>query len=335
MFRSPGGSAAPIWPAMAAIALGSVVLATIILALILATPGGVRAQTSSGGLACGQALSGPIFDKWSAMGGAQGPLGCPSAGEMATAASPLGSAAREAAFAAATILWHASGPRAGQTFVVSGCLYRLYFQYGGPSGWLGLPVSDPINTPDGQRQAFEGGSMLFRRASDECSAEHSTRSVAATASARGATRGPPPETSPLDQFYDAARQDYFAAASAAAAARAQGAHYRRLRTEGYVLTQPFPGDAPLKSYWNETLGAHDTVATPEGERDALAAGYLFDGSQGFIYADPEPGTKPLKRFWNAARGHGLVTATAEGEADAAAQGYAFVRIEGYVLAAPN
>jgi len=114
MFRSPGGSAAPIWPAMAAIALGSVVLATIILALTLATPGGVSAQTSSGGLACGQALSGPIFDKWSAMGGAQGPLGCPSAGEMATPASPLGSAAREAAFAAATILWHASGRAPGR-----------------------------------------------------------------------------------------------------------------------------------------------------------------------------------------------------------------------------
>jgi hypothetical protein len=312
-----------------------VCLATIAAALSLGSPSGALAQTSGGGLACGQALSGPVFDKWTAMGGAQGSLGCPSAHEMATPSSPQGSNAREAAFAAATILWHASGPRAGQTFVVDGCLYRLYFQYGGPSGWLGLPVSDAINTPDGQHQAFEGGSMMFLRASNECSAEHAVQSIAAAPPAKGAAQAAPPETSPLDQFYDAARGDYFAAASANSAARAQAARYQRLRTEGYVMTQPFPGDAPLKAYWNETLGAHDTVATPEAERDALAAGYLFDGSQGFIYADPKPGTKPLKRFWSAARGRSLLTATPEGEADAAAQGYVFVRIEGYVLAAPN
>jgi hypothetical protein len=330
MFRSPDRSIVRIWPAMAFIAL-----ATIAVALIFASPGNARAQESGGGLACGQALSGPILDKWMALGGARGPLGCPSARELATSTSPQGSKAREAAFGAATILWHASGPHAGQTFVVSGCIFRLYFQYGGPSGWLGLPVSDAINTPDGQHQAFEGGSMYFLRAPNECSAEHTTQAVAAAPPERGAAQGAPPETSPLDQFYDAARQDYFAAASASGAARAQAANYQRLRTEGYVMTRPFPGDAPLKAYWNEGLGAHDTVATPEGERDALAAGYLFDGSQGFIYADPRPGTKPLKRYWNAARGHSLLTATPEGEADATAQGYVFARIEGYVLAAPN
>jgi uncharacterized protein with LGFP repeats len=327
MFPSPGRSAARTWGATAL-----VWVATIALALAVAYPGKARGQASAGGLACGQALSGPIFDRWTATGGARGPLGCPSAREMATAATPQGSNAREATFEAATILWHASGPRAGQAFVVSGCFYRLYFQYGGPSGWLGLPISDAVNTPDGQHQSFEGGSVMYLRASDECSAEHVTQSIEATTpSAQGAR----PETSPLDQFYDPARQDYFAAASAAAAARAQAAHYQRLRTEGYVMTQPFPGDAPLKAYWNETLGAHDTVATAEGERDALAAGFLFDGSQGFIYADPKPGTKPLKRFWNTSLRRSLLTATPEGEADAAARGFAFVRIEGYVLKAPN
>lgn len=307
-------------------------LATLALTLGTAPSRGARAQPSPGGRACGQGLSGPIFEAWTAMGGADSPLGCPTAGEMATATSPQGARAMEAPFATGTILWHASGAHAGQTFIVSGCLYRLYFQYGGSSGWLGLPVSDAINTPDGQRQAFEGGSMTYRRATNECSAEHTAEANAAapTASPAGAS-----QTSPLDQFHDPSRGDYFAAASAASAARAQAANYQRLRTEGYVVTLPFPGDEALKAYWNESLGAHETVATPEGERDALAAGFVFDGAQGFIFADPAPGTRPLKLYRNAARDRELTTATAEGEADAAAQGYAFVRIEGYVLTAPR
>ncbi|MGI8841719.1 MAG: LGFP repeat-containing protein [Caulobacteraceae bacterium] len=301
------------------------------IAPIGAAPTMVLAQASDDAPACGQGLGGPILAKWMAMGGARGPFGCPVAGEAVTATSPQGSRAREATFAAGTILWHASGPHAGQTYAVSGCLYRLYFQYGGPSGWLGLPVSEVENVPDGQRQAFEGGVMRFQRASGQCEADHSAEAIAAAAPAARAGL----ETSPLDQFYDASRGDYFAAASAASAARAQAAHYRRLRTEGYVFTQPLPGAIPLKAYWNEALGAHETVATAEGERDALAAGYVFDGSQGFIYADPKPGTAPLKLYRSAARGHELVTATAEGGADAVAQGYAFVRIEGYVPTGPD
>lgn len=325
MFRPVGRVIA--WMGWAVTSAG---LAATTLALAMAAPTAGLARASDD-LACGQALSGPVFDKWTAMGGARGSLGCPVAGETATSTSPQGSKAREAIFPAATILWHASGSHAGQTFAVSGCLYRLYFQYGGPSGWLGLPVSDAANTPDGQRQMFEGGSMTFLRTPDQCSAERSAEAVAA-APAAGRTA---PETSPLDQFHDASRQDYVAVASAAGAARAQAAGYRRLRTEGYVFTQPFPGAIPLKAYWNETLGAHETVATPEGERDALAAGYFFDGAQGFIYADPRPGTRPLKLFRNAALGHELVTASPDGEAAAMAEGYEFVRIEGYVPTAPN
>ena len=306
-------------------------LAAIAVAAAAAAPAGAQARAAEGGPACGESLSGPILDKWATLGGAGGPYGCPTVGEAATSTSPQGSHAREATFADGAILWHASGPRAGQTYAVSGCLYRLYFQYGGPSGWLGLPVSDVINTPDGQRQTFEGGSMSYQRASHQCSAEHTSEIAAADLTAAPAA----PERSPLDQFYDAARQDYVAVASAAGAARAQGAGYRRLRTEAYVFTQPFPGAAPLKAYWNETLGAHETVATPEGERDALAAGYVFDGAQGFVFTDPHPGTRPLKLFRNAALGHELVTASPEGEADAAAQGYVFVRIEGYAPTAPN
>ncbi len=296
-----------------------------------AAPTATTAQASEGGVACGQVLSGPIMSKWGALGGAEGPLGCPVGRESASAVSPSGAAAREAAFNGGVILWHSSGPHAGQTFVVTGCGYRLYFQYGGASGWLGLPISDPVNTPDGQRQRFEGGSVRFLRAPNECSAERNSETTLAAGSPASKA---PPARSPLDLFAEPARGDHIAAASAAAAAAAQAAGYRRLRTEAYVLTEAAEGTLPLKLYWNEAVGDHVTVATAEGERDALARGYGFEGSQGFVYAEPKPGTAPLKQFWNAASRRSLLTATPKEEADAIDQGYAFVRIEGYAFVAP-
>jgi hypothetical protein len=274
-------------------------------------------------LACGQSLSQPVLAKWLLLGGVSG-FGCPAAPELAAPNSPAGTSAREAKFQSGAILWHASGARAGQTFAVSGCMYRLYFQYGGPSGWLGLPTSDAANTPDGQRQTFEGGVMTFQRADGSCEAEPAVPAVAVASSPR----------TPLDQFFDAARGDNVAAASATSVARALAAHYERQRTEGFVFSEPGPGLVPLKAYWNETLNAHDEMATAEGEREAQSAGYAFDGGQGFIYADPHPDTRALKHYRDPSNGHGLVTATPEGEADATARGFHFVRIEGYVAVAP-
>ncbi|MDQ2859813.1 MAG: hypothetical protein M3T55_03610, partial [Pseudomonadota bacterium] len=69
-------------------------LAALTLALGATARGEATAQASGGGLSCGQSLGGPIFDTWTAMGGAGGPLGCPTAGEMASAASPQGARAR-------------------------------------------------------------------------------------------------------------------------------------------------------------------------------------------------------------------------------------------------
>ena len=296
---------------------------TAVSALMLFHSGQARAQTPADDMACAQGLSQPVLAKWLGLGGAHG-LGCPAAPELAAPVSPRGTAAREVKFDQGAILWHASGPRTGQTFAVSGCMYRLYFQYGGPSGWLGLPTSDPINTPDGQRQTFEGGVMTFQRVDSSCEAEPGATTTALAASA----------TVPLDQFFDASRGDNLAAASAVSVARALAAHYQRQRTEGYVFSDPGPGLVPLKAYWNEALNAHDEMATAEGEREALVAGYGFDGAQGFIYADPHPDTRPLKHYRDAGDTHGLVTATAEGEADAAARGYHFVRIEGYVATRP-
>jgi hypothetical protein len=282
------------------------------------------AQEPAGGMACAKNLSQPLLAKWLGLGGAQG-FGCPAAPELAAPNSPQGTASHEVKFAGGAILWHASGARAGQTFAVSGCMYRLYFQYGGPSGWLGLPTSDPVNTPDGQRQTFEGGVMTFQRVDSSCEADPVV--AAATAAVQSARV-------PLDQFFDASRGDAVAAASAPTVSRALAAHYQRQRTEGYVFSEPGPGLVTLKAYWNEALGAHDEMTTAEGEREALAAGYAFDGAQGFIYADPHPDTRPLKHYRDPGDVHSLLTATPEGEADAAARGYHFVRIEGYLATGP-
>ncbi len=287
------------------------------------------------GLACGVALSPPILEKWRTMGGEKGPLGCPAARESPTLPSPTGAVGRQATFGAGdggAILWHASGPRAGQTYVVLGCVWRLYFQYGGPSGWLGMPISEAVNTPDGKIQSFEGGSIAYTRALGACSASHGVEQAAAEPSATVAPAEAP--KAPLDLFFDPARGDYLTTASAGAAAQALAGHYQRVRTEAFVFTTRQPGTTPLKLYWNEKLGDNDTVATHEGEREALALGYEYGGLQGYVYSDPRPGAKALKLFYNAARHDNLLTATPEGEADATAQGYVFVRIEGYAPAGP-
>jgi uncharacterized protein with LGFP repeats len=290
-----------------------------------------NAAAADAGATCGRSLSEPVRNKWRMIGGAEGP-GCPQSPELATPRSPQGSDAREVKFPDSAILWHASGPHEGQTFWVSGCVYRLYFQYGGPGGWLGLPISDTANLPDGQRQRFEGGQISYKRVDHQCEAEPAPDSPAN--SDTGSSVPIAATRAPLDQFYDPISGDHIAAASAPSIDRAVSAHYQRLRTEGYVFTEPGPGLIPLKSLWSESRAAHDEVAIPENEREALAGGYEFDGTQGFIFADPHSGSRPLKHFRDSSHNHALLTATAEGEADAAARGYIFDRIEGYIADTP-
>lgn len=59
---------------------------------------------------------------------------------------------------------HATGPRRGSTFFVRGGIgfcYRRHF--GGPRGFLGLPVSDEHAVPEGARSDFEGGRLVWQR----------------------------------------------------------------------------------------------------------------------------------------------------------------------------
>lgn len=273
-------------------------------------------------LACGRSLSAPIFGEWRGLGGEAGRLGCPLEAERPSAASPQGSRGQEANFAGGTVVWHTTGPRAGQVYAVVAC-YRTYFQFGGTGGWLGLPISDAENTPDGQRQTFEGGALTYYRSPDGC---EETRSAALAAPADLAA------AAPLDLFRTAAGDDFESIASLNATARAVAAQYTRVRTEALVFADPAPGLVPLKMF-ESPAGAHVTVATVQGER-AQGDGATFMGVQGYVRTQPSVGAVALKQYHNAATGHDMLVATPDGEADAKAAGYVFARIEGYAAAVP-
>ena len=279
-------------------------------------------------LACGYRLSQAVLAEWNALGGAKGDLGCPTGNESPGSTSPQGSRASEADFPRGMIVWHASGPRTGQTFAITGCIWRLYYQFGGPSGWLGLPIADQENFPDGQRQSFEGGRITYERATDSCDAEHASEIASASPSPPSAATTPP-ATSPLDAFLDPARGDHLSTATTTVADTALAAHYQVVGHQARVFASGGEGTSPLKLFWNDTKGDHVITATDEGERDAFATGYEFEASQGFVWTDPHPGALTLKQYADPASGHHWLTASADEEAQAKAAGFQFVRIEGY------
>lgn len=280
----------------------------------------------AGDAACGQALSAPILSEWRALGGETGRLGCPTDREADTSASPQGSGGRAATFAGGTVVWHTSGPRAGQAYSVVAC-YRRYFQFGGPGGWLGLPINDAENTPDGQRQMFEGGSLTYSRSLDSCDEEHGAQIANAALGLDAAAA-----KAPLDLFRAPAGDDFESIAAQNATARAVAAQYARVRTEALVFAEPGRDMAPLKLY-EAASGAHVTVATLQGER-AQGDGATFYGVQGYVWTHPVAGAVGLKQYRNIATGREMLIATAQGEADAQAAGYVFERIEGYAAPAP-
>ena len=296
-----------------------------LLAVLLAAGLLAASHALADDLACGKRLSPPVLARWTALGGEGGVLGCPDADESAGATSPQGSKANEADFPTGMILWQSAGPRAGQTFLVTGGLWRLYFQFGGPSGWLGLPTGEAANFPDGQRQSFEGGRITCERATETCEAEHAE----ATAAAAPPAATQPAATSPLDAWFDPARGDHLSVASAGGARTATAANYQRVETLAKVMTDQGPGTAPLKLFWNEAKGDHLATATDDGAQAAFADGYAFEASEGFVWTDPRPGAVTLEQWRDPVSGHHWLVAGADEKAKAEAAGYKFVRIEGY------
>ena len=148
------------------------VAAVLLASAAIPKPAAAEPAPDAQGETCGKVLSDAVRSAWSAIDGRDGRLGCPLESESATATSFRGTTARAAPFQGGEIVLHMSGPLVGNAFAVAAC-DRLYVQYGGVSGWLGLPTSNAINTPDGQRQRFEGGFLMLTRATGTCEAERS------------------------------------------------------------------------------------------------------------------------------------------------------------------
>jgi uncharacterized protein with LGFP repeats len=302
----------------------------VILLSALNAPGEAHAQVvaapspAAQGRACGYALSEAVAGAWRDLGGEGGRLGCPTGLESAGAPSPQGSASRVAPFGQNGLIVVAiSGPRAGQAFAVSGGCYRLYVQYGATSGWLGLPIGDQENTPDGSLQRFEGGVMRWDRALDDCHAEPSAPAPVTAAAASTEA------LAPLDLFEDSATGDRLSLATAGSVTEATAAGYQRVRGQARVLVAEAPGTTRLKLYVNEAANLRQTLASAQSERDALAAGFAFEAGQGWVWIDPRPGAVTLKLYRDSSTGRTRLTAGSEDEQEAAANGYNFVRIEGY------
>ncbi len=87
-------------------------------------------------------------------------LGLPIGQERDTA-SRFTTTATQQDFQGGVIVKLNSGALKDQVFVVSGTIYRLYFELGGTSSWLGYPVGDEFPLSGKQRQNFEGGYVQY------------------------------------------------------------------------------------------------------------------------------------------------------------------------------
>lgn len=111
--------------------------------------------------------------------------------------------------------------------------------------------------------------------------------------------------------------------------------YERIRVEGFVSKNNWPGTIPLKLYYSPTRNDHWLLASPASEESAKDTGYRFVRDEGHIFQYPIPGTVPLKTYWRSARGDHANVAEARSETDQKNSGYSFVRVEGYVFPASD
>lgn len=109
--------------------------------------------------------------------------------------------------------------------------------------------------------------------------------------------------------------------------------YERIRVEGFVSKNAWPGAVPLKQYYSSTRHDSWLLADPASEAAAQATGYRFIRNDGYIFQQPVPGTVPLKTYWHSGRGDHATVAESRSETDQKNSGYSFVRVEGYVFPA--
>ena len=129
-------------------------------------------------VSCGFCLGSGLRQKWLSVGGESGRLGCPWGPETEAGRSPDGTSGRFTQLRGgdgAYLIWAANGPKARQSFIVEGCIFKLYHSMGGTTSRLGFPLQDAVNVPGGVRQEFEGGFIDWDARTRQCSATFRTR----------------------------------------------------------------------------------------------------------------------------------------------------------------
>jgi len=123
-----------------------------------ALPGGAQSFASGAALAGSpvRLVPVPIAAKWIASGAATGPLGAPTGSAMAFT-SLSGIVGNSQTFSGGAIFGITSGSGAGQAWISTGPILARYLALSGPSGLLGVPLSDIFTSGAALRQNFETG----------------------------------------------------------------------------------------------------------------------------------------------------------------------------------
>ena len=157
-----------------------------------AGPLGYPASDASAGgtqsFASGAALAGspvrlvpvPIAAKWIASGAETGPLGA-QAGNSTAFTSLSGINGNSQTFAGGAIFGIASGSGAGQAFISTGLILARYVALSGPSGLLGVPLSDIFTSGVALRQNFETGYIDLQPGATAAVEHYNPRKPAVTA----------------------------------------------------------------------------------------------------------------------------------------------------------
>lgn len=116
-------------------------------------------QLFEGGALAGspvQTVTGAILKKWAATNYEAGLLGIPTSAQSAFT-SISGSSGYSQAFIGGSVFGISSGSLAGQGFLSTGLILARYLTLSGPSGELGVPLSNPTSNAGVARQNFENG----------------------------------------------------------------------------------------------------------------------------------------------------------------------------------
>ncbi len=116
-------------------------------------------QLFQGGALAGnpvQVVAGAILTKWAALQYEAGPAGVPTAAQLPFTSVSAYSGYSQS-FASGVIFGIANGSLVGQAYFSSGLILARYLALSGPSGEMGVPLTDIVTTSGVARQNFENG----------------------------------------------------------------------------------------------------------------------------------------------------------------------------------